>query len=305
MMHEWQLRLELEWIHFFPTTRASSVPSTSTSSASSPLGKIDVGSIRHISSRRCRNARDLGHKIRGNVFQVGLTSSRMQRRIVAQVCEIKRVGCKVRLALALTSRDLTLSFSLFSSSFLTSSLRASATRFPVTALRASSIRYLNPSISPFFPPQSHSLISALLSFLTVDFIRSNTCSSLSADLSDTCRSLRHLSFGTMKDNAMPECPARAVLPIRWRYEVVVVGRSKLMTDEADVKSMPRARDEPSPRFRFSGLNCAGDVARRFFDGPASSCLSSASPSASSSTSPAASSVATTTSYTPRLNSSTT
>lgn len=41
------------------------------------------------------------------------------------------------------------------------------------------------------------------------------------------------------DSAMPARPARAVLPIRWVYDVGEVGKSKFSTHETFLKSIPR------------------------------------------------------------------
>lgn len=50
---------------------------------------------------------------------------------------------------------------------------------------------------------------------------------------------------------MPVWPARAVLPMRWVYEVGEVGRSKLSTQETRLKSMPR--DIPYSLFFLMGF----------------------------------------------------
>jgi hypothetical protein len=76
--------------------------SLATSSPTSPtvptaLGKADVSSIAHI-SRVQGSSRHLGHEVAGDVLEMGLLPCWVERRIVAEVGEIQRIGSKVRLS---------------------------------------------------------------------------------------------------------------------------------------------------------------------------------------------------------------
>lgn len=111
---------------------------------------------------------------------------------------------------------------------------------------------------------------------------------------EACFDLPYCAAGMIKESDVPVAPARAVRPILWRYDFVVVGRSKLIMNETFLKSIPRE----TPYSESSCLRC-------FFATSESACVASSSSSSDDGSVPLFdSSVARMISYTPLLNSST-
>lgn len=90
-----ELSLELQRVHLLSpagsATTAASPSSTTSAASTSPSGKVDVLSVRHITRGRPLHACDLRHEVRRHVFQVWLCPRLMQWRIMSQVRQVKRV----------------------------------------------------------------------------------------------------------------------------------------------------------------------------------------------------------------------
>jgi len=233
------------------TTSATTTPASPSTTPTSTSCTIlsERGEPHRFLTSNCfcfrRRRSNMRQQILRNMLHMRLYPRRMQRLVVAQKLEVKRIVLKMGLDKLISSANcssekttaLTLSLSELRISVFSSLILASLMALLVTDLKASSIRYLKASTC--FISKLYSLILLPLPPCSFSIFPNTASSSFALGKHPTTLFFPHWSCGTTNDNDIPVRPARAVRPTRWVYAREEVGKSKFRTQATSTKSTPR------------------------------------------------------------------